>query len=262
MPGMTPKDLFSAQSVSYANHRPTYPDGLFDLLAAEAGECRLAWDVACGTGQATRPLAARFGRVVGTDISQNQLGQAPAIENASYHLCSAEQPAEELAAATGLVPGTVDLITVAQAMHWFNYEAFYANVNKFLRPDGVIAIWTYTWPAFTGNSELTTLFKRFADTALKAYWAPERAIVDGQYADVPFPFRSIVNATKEPWGSMQYEWTFDDMLGYMRSWSAYQTALKTGADPLAASEDTLRAAWGPATRHQAVFPIFLLLGRK
>ena len=259
---MTAKDLFSAQSVSYANHRPTYPEGLFDLLAAEAGECKLAWDVACGTGQATKPLSTRFHRVVGTDISQNQLDQVPAIENASFHVCSAEQPAEEITAATGLEAGTVDLITVAQAIHWFNYEAFYANAKRFLRPDGVIAVWTYTWPTFTGNSELTTLFKRFADTALKAYWAPERAIVDGQYADVPFPFQQIVNATKEPWGVMQYDWTFEDMLGYMRSWSAYQTALKTGTDPLNASKNKLRTAWGPATSHQAVFSIFLLLGRK
>lgn len=248
-------------SSTYATFRPVYPLKLFVDLAAMAPSKGLAWDVACGTGQATSTLATIFDNVIGTDVAQSQLDHTVRRDNILYMQCSAEESPESISQTLKISKGSVDLITVAQALHWFDFDRFYSNVKYFLKPTGVLAVWTYTWPEIVGSQELTSLLREMANEILSPYWAPERRIVDNQYRDVPFPFNPIIKATEEPYTYIEAKWTQDSMIGYIRSWSAYQTALKqTSVDPLNQIQNKITEAWGSKTEHTVRFPVFLLTG--
>lgn len=249
-------------SSTYATFRPVYPHSLFKGLAAISPSNGLAWDVACGTGQATSAMASMFDQVIGTDLAQSQLDHAIKRDNIFYAQCSAEEDHEAIAKKLNIKTGSVDLISVAQALHWFNFDKFYSNVKHFLKPDGVLAVWTYTWPEIVESPELTCLLRRMANEILGPYWAPERKIVDNQYRDVPFPFEKIIEAIEEPYTFIEAKWNLQSMLGYIRSWSAYQTYLKVkSSDPLDLIQHDIIQAWKTETQYTVHFPVFLLAGR-
>lgn len=257
---MGEKDLFSLQSDDYANYRPTYPDKLYNALIELVPAKSLAWDVACGTGQATVPLAGHFERVIGTDLSDQQLSRAASMKNIEYFQASAED-LENLQ--TIIEPGSVDLISVAQALHWFNFDKFYQCARSMLKPDGIVAVWTYTWPEIQGKPKLTKLLHDMAKVVLGPYWDPERALVDNHYRDVPFPFERLIESIEEPFAVAEQVWDLDHLFGYIRSWSAYQNSVKqTGKDLLEERKVDFEETWGDKTaKYQVHFPIFLLAGR-
>ncbi len=256
------KDLFSGQSESYATYRPTYPDSLFEDMVKLVPERSLAWDVACGSGQATKALSKFFNQVIGTDLSQSQLDHAEQQSNIKFFQCNAENDEEIVKSTLGdISTRSVDLITVAQALHWFNIDKFFVTAKKFLKPEGLIAVWTYTWPEFPDSPHLTKLLRRMANEILGKYWAPERKIVDNQYRDIPFPFRKVIQSIEEPYIKMEKTWSLKDMIGYIRSWSAYQTAVKElNADPITDVMDEIKSNWHQDT-YVVQFPIFLLAGK-
>ncbi|HEY0180035.1 MAG TPA: class I SAM-dependent methyltransferase [Dokdonella sp.] len=228
-------DHFSAHAAAYHEARPTYPDALFDWLAAQTPARVLAWDAGCGNGQAAVALAARFARVVATDPSANQVANAEPRANVGYRVEPAEQSSLEHAGA--------DLVTVAQALHWFDLDAFYAEVRRVLKPRGVVAAWTYSdchvAPAIDALKD-----RVYVDLA-GPYWPPERALVEAGYRTLAFPFDEIA----APAFAMRASWSAAQFLAYLRSWSAVQRCLKaTGADPVAEIEPALRAAWGAGAR--------------
>ena len=129
------KDHFSGHAAAYARARPTYPDALFDWLAAQCAGHALAWDAGCGNGQASIALASRFDRVHASDPSATQVAAAPTHPRVAWHV----EPAEQCS----LPDASADLVTVAQAYHWFDYERFAAEATRVLRPGGVVAVWAY-----------------------------------------------------------------------------------------------------------------------
>jgi len=246
----------------YAAFRPTYPLALFKNLASMCPSRQIAWDVACGTGQATSSLGSLFEKVIGTDLAQSQLDHSIKGDNIFYYKCSAEADHKEIEEKLNVQRNSIDLITVAQALHWFNLDSFYSTIRHFLKPEGVLAVWTYTWPTITDSPDLTRLLHEMANGILGPYWAPERKIVDNQYRDVPFPFTSVVTAIEEPYMTMDVTWTLDGMFGYIRSWSAYNTAIKVlPDDPLEQVREQIISAWGDIPERSVRFPIFLLAGR-
>jgi SAM-dependent methyltransferase len=236
------KDHFSEVASSYAIHRPEYPSRLFAWLASLSQRHDLAWDCACGSGQASRPLASHFDLVVASDASSVQVATARPSDNVHYIVASAEP--------SPLTDGIVDLITVAQALHWFVGDAFYAEVRRLLRPRGVFAAWTYGLPRMVSPAVERSVH-RFIDDPLGPHWPPEiRLVLDG-YTSLEFPFKEI----DPPAFEMNAEWTLAQFLGHVRTWSATQKFIeKHGEDPVdrlaaevehhwAAEGDTLPVSW-------------------
>lgn len=252
----------SVHSDIYASFRPAYPESLFEKLASMVPGRGVAWDVGCGSGQATSSLANYFDHVIGTDLAQSQLDFAIRKENILYVQCSAQDYPVVLAEKLNIKEHSVDLVTVAQALHWMDMPAFFANVRHFLKPDtGFLAIISYNWPAIEGSVELSALVMKTAKDVLNGYWAPQRAIVDDHYRDVEFPFSEVIRTSDHPFTTMTAIWTLDTFYGYCRSWSSYQTAAKiTGQDPLEPYIEEITKAWGDEDQERtAVFPTYLQL---
>ncbi|MEO8460997.1 MAG: methyltransferase domain-containing protein [Dokdonella sp.] len=227
---MTFKDHFSGHASIYAEARPIYPDALFAWLAGHIPSRELAWDVGCGNGQASIALAEHFSRVVATDPSAAQIANASPHPNIDYRV----EPAERCS----LANTSVDLITIAQALHWFDLDGFYAEVRRVLKPGGLIVAWTYADCHVT--SSIDAIKARLYTEITGPYWPTERAIVEAGYATLPFPFREVA----VPPFPMTSRWTIDHFLAYLRSWSGSQRYLKaTGTDPVSLVEGDIRAYW-------------------
>jgi SAM-dependent methyltransferase len=229
------KDHFSRQSGGYARHRPTYPDALFRFLASTVSSHDAAWDCATGNGQAAIALAEHFSDVIATDASQQQIDAASRHPKVNYRVATAE--------VSGLADHSVDLVTVAQAFHWFDHDRFFAEAKRVLRPAGVLAIWCYELCAVTSECDavIDTLYRDIVGN----YWPPERAMIEDGYAGVQMPGTPIALPALD----MNLEWRAPDMLGYLRTWSACKRfEADRGRDPVDDIETGLMAAWGPVAR--------------
>jgi SAM-dependent methyltransferase len=225
-------DYFSGTAPAYALYRPRYPEPLFDLLSKVVPNCDRAWDCGTGTGQAALPLAARFTEVVATDPSEAQITQAERRENIRYAVMTGERAA--------LADHTINLVTVAQALHWFDLELFYTEVRRVLRPRGALAVWSYGLFE-TGDSVLDAMVHSFYTEGVGSYWPPERKLIDDGYSKLPFPFieRSVPGLT------MEATWTLQQLTGYLGTWSAvtrYRNA--EGRDPVKPFIEMIVPYWG------------------
>lgn len=242
-------DHFSGHARVYAEFRPTYPEALFDWLADVAPSRQRAWDCACGNGQATRALAARFRRVVGADASVAQLALASAPPNAAWVAATAES--------APLAGASVDLLTIAQALHWLDAERLWADARRCLRRGGVVAAWGYQLLNVTPAVDAVT--GRYYHRVVGPYWPPGRALLESGFATVPFPFDELLSPRFE----MSAHWPLARLTGYLASWSASRRyAHARGSDPLEAVRSDLEAAWGDPSREREVrWPLSLRVGR-
>ena len=243
-------DHFSAAAADYAAFRPHYPDALFAWIVAHAPARRRAWDCGAGSGQAAVALAEHFAYVVATDASRAQLERATRHPRVGYVTMAAERAA--------LAPSSVELVTVAQALHWFDRDAFYAEAARVLVPGGFLAAWTYGPMELTG--ERKPIAYDFYARVVGPYWPPERSLVDTGYGAIAFPFDEV--AAPEMW--MEHEWTLRELLGYVSTWSAVQVYRKRrGEDPIPLLAAALAPAWGDPADHQLVrWPLRLRAGHR
>ncbi|GBU16632.1 MULTISPECIES: class I SAM-dependent methyltransferase [Methylobacterium] len=242
------KDHFSDRAAAYAAHRPSYPDALAAHLARLAPGRGLALDCGCGTGQLAQLLAGHFERVVATDASVEQIGQAGVLPNLAFRVAPAE--------ASGLPPGSADLVTAAQAAHWFDLPAFYAEVRRVARPGAVLALVSYGIPHLDGApGEVVAAFYR----DLGPCWPPERRHVEEGYRGLPFPFAEL----PQPALAIERDRGLDDLVGYVATWSAVaELERRGGASRVAAFRQALAEHWGdPATRRRVTWPLSMRLGR-
>ncbi len=257
----TPANWFDHGGADYARYRPDYPDSLGDYLAGIAPDRAQAVDVGCGSGQLTALLARRFAAVVGLDPSADQLAHAAGLPNIRYR----QAPAEALP----LPDGAASLVTAAQAAHWFDLPAFYAEVRRIARPGAVLALISYgalsldpdprAEPHDPAARALHARFERFYRAEIGPWWPPERALVDSGYAGIDFPFAAIA----VPALQIRRHWPLADLLGYVATWSAVRRAREAGQSALLArfGED-LTALWGdPAQPRAVAWPIALRVGR-
>ncbi len=244
------KDHFSGHAAAYARHRPGYAESLFDWLAENASGRELAWDAGTGNGQAARGLAARFTTVHATDASDRQLAAADGPGNVRF----AREPAEHCS----LEAGSVDLVTVGQALHWFEVGGFYAEVNRVLRPGGLLAAWTYQLNQV--DDDVDRVVGEFFGAVVGPYWPPERVHVERGYLDLPFPFADI----DTPDFSITRRMNLEAYLGYIGTWSAVRRFIDDrGTDPLATLRRRLEPAWGdPSSERRVHWPLALRAGRK
>jgi SAM-dependent methyltransferase len=245
--GASFKDHFSAQAGEYERHRPGYPPELFGWLASVAPANERALDLATGNGQAATGLAAHFAEVQATEPSEAQLSRASPHPRISYLRGTAER--------IGFPDGYFDLLTAAQAAHWFDWPRFYAEARRVLRPGGIIALWTYEM--FTTDPEVDAVMDDFYRNVVGPYWPRERRHVEERYTSLPFPFEEIAS----PPFILRTQWSLSDVLGYLETWSAVQRYLRIrGRNPVELVADPLAGAWGQGERRLS-WPIHLRAGR-
>lgn len=244
------KDNFSTQAATYARFRPNYPDEYIDYIVSFVKEKKLALDVATGNGQVAEKLARHFDKVYGTDISEKQLENAVQKNNVVYKVAKAEQ--------TDFQNGSFDLITVAQAIHWFEFDAFYKEIYRLLKPDGIFAVLGYG--LFSTNPDSDVFLRKLHREILGPYWDPERRYVDEDYKTIPFPLDEV--EIEEGKFAETFTWNFEHLLGYIASWSATQHYIKqNGHDPVDLIRGELKESWAKGDG-KAHFPLLLRIGKK
>lgn len=241
-------DRFAFAAGDYATYRTHYPDALFDWFQQRLPNASWVWDCGTGSGQAAFGLASRFPNVLATDPSMAELAHADHAECLSYVAMTAE--------ACALRGGSIDLVTVAQALHWFDRDAFFNEVKRVLAPDGLLAVWSYG----LGSVEpgVDEILRHFHDVTVGPYWSPARRLVESGYAGIEFPFSEEV----VPDIPMRASWTLPELGGYLSTWSAvgkYREA--TGQDPLPTVMRALAEHWGaPAVARSVRWPLRLRVG--
>ena len=245
------KDHFSTVATRYADFRPHYPSALFDYLATLVPRDTFVWDCAAGSGQATVDLAARFDRMIATDASAEQISSAPPRGNVEYRVALAEQ--------SGLADSSVGLVTVAQALHWFKHEPFFAEVNRVLKPGGYLAVWVYATNRVEGQS-VDALVQDYYSNIVGPYWPPERRMTEDGYRTIPLPFPEV----SSPSLRMEVRWNLDQLIGYFSTWSATNRYIKaSGQNPLKPLRESLLRVWGnPASPRLVVWPLTVRVARK
>lgn len=247
---MSYMDHFGKQSSAYLQFRPDYPDKLYHYLSTVAFEHQLAWDCGTGNGQAAIKLADHFTKVVGSDLNQKQLDVALKKANIDYHCWPAGK--------TEFKNHSVDLITVAQALHWFKFDEFYREVRRVSKDNGIIAAWCY--PLGKINEEVDVVIKKlYANILGNAYWPKERHYIDDGYQTIPFPFHKI----QPPNFIIEKPMDFTQLMGYLNTWSAVKEYQRINQDnPINLIYHELQTAWGdPSKHHTMQWPIHLLVGK-
>jgi len=244
------EDNFSAQSKQYAQFRPQYPDVLYEYLASLAPKRSLVWDCGTGNGQAAVSLAKYFWWVYATDASAEQIAHARLHERVEYHV----EPAEQV----GLETGGADLVTVAQALHWFDFDKFYTEVKRVLKPNGFLAVWTYGLPEI--SPRVDDAIKRIYFDVLSGFWPERIRYVEEQYRTLPFPFEEVT----PPVFAMETTWDRNQLMGFLDSWSATQKfRQQKGRHPLEGVWDNVVDDWQDEIEKRLVhWNLHFRIGRK
>lgn len=245
-----PIDKFSTQSAIYKKYRPLYPQALFDEILEQVSARTKCWDCGTGNGQIAGRLSAYFDHVEATDISQNQLDQALRKDNINYSRQRAES--------TDFEDGQFDLITVGQAMHWFEHESFNQEVKRVAKPGGVVSIWGYS--LIQVSWEIDELISEFNEVIVGPYWDAQRRHIDEEYDHVPFDFEPI---PVDKHFSIEAHWNKDHLKGYFDSWSCVQNYKQknNGVDPVPDLMRRLGQFWPANETKKVNFPLFMKMGR-
>ena len=241
-------DAFSDTAERYAEHRPTYPKCLFSSLASLAPATEFAWDCGTGNGQAAVGLAEVFDSVVATDASAEQIANARPHPRVRYRATPAE--------ASGLVDESMDLISVAQALHWFDLDRFFAEVRRIARPRALIAIYGYSW--FYLTPPLDVLTDQFLLRPVQSYWSANNELLWHEYRTIDFPFEEVV----PPRLAIHLTWTLDQLFDYYLTWSAPRRKIAAEGDGfIVEARQAFELAWGASPSRHVVMPLTVRLGK-
>lgn len=241
------KDNFSKVSEQYAKLRPLHPKEIFEYLNSIVAAHEVAWDCATGNGQVARELAPHFKKVMATDISEQQIQHAYRAENIHYSIAAAEQ--------TSFPENYFDLITVGQAIHWFDFHAFYSEVNRTAKPHALLAVFGYGLNHVDDDSD--KVIRHFYEDVLKGFWDPERKYIDEKYQTIPFPFKEL----KTPQFDLRLEWSPEHFFGYLGTWSAVQHYKdRYHSDPIDEIRTDLLKTWRVDQIKTVIFPIMMRMG--
>jgi len=241
------KDLFSRDSKQYAKFRLTYPDEFYHFIFQHVNHKQYAWDVGTGNGQVARVLARHFEQVYATDISQKQLEEAVQLPNVQYLRCNEYE--------TSFATHTFDLITVGQAIHWFNIDLFYQEVQRVAKKGAIIAVWGYNLLRI--SPQIDTLIQQFYKEKVGSFWNAERKYVEESYQTIPFPFQVITS----PNFQIEVFWDLTMLEGYLNTWSSVGKFIQTHLyNPVNELIVSLNPFWKKNEQKKIIFPIFVRLG--
>ena len=243
------EDRYGAVAASYARHRPAYPRGLFDLVASAAPARRRCWDAGTGSGQAAVVLASYFREIVATDASQQQLDQAVAAPGVEYRC----EPSES----TSIPDRSVDAITVASAIHWFERPAFFDEVRRVGAPGALLAVWTYT-TALEVDPGVDRVVRHISAQLLGPMWTSHIRTLEGGLGRLALPFHDL----PVPSFSIEQSWTLAELCGYIQTWSAAVSYERARGRPVTDEvHDALATAWGDPDRRRVVrLPLQVRMG--
>ena len=242
------KDLFSFGASGYKHFRPGYPSELFDLINSLVIQNNNCWDSGTGNGQLAYELSKTFHQVHATDISKQQISQAPKATNINYSV----QPAEK----TIFSNNFFDLVTIGQAIHWVDFERFYNEVNRTCKNDAILVVTGYG--LISVNDVVNAKIDELYHHVLGPYWEPERKLIDELYQTIPFPFDEI-DCHKI---TMSNEWSLEHFLGYLNTWSSVKSCTaREGVNPLVAFKNELESMWPDNESRGVQFPLLLRVGR-
>lgn len=242
---MAKKDNFSIQADLYVKYRPHYPAELYDYLRSAISLCGVAWDCGTGNGQVAMQLSRHFKKIYATDISQRQLHHAKKAKNIDYIVSPAEK--------TTIPPATVDLVTVAQAIHWFDLELFYKEVLRVGKPGAVLSYWGYNLPNI--SQTVDSAVKDFHNNVVGPFWDPEREILLNEYSSIKFPLQNVQRKNFK----ISVDWDLDQFAGYINSWSSVQKYIKeNNTNPVEILKKELKKKW--IDNQQVSFPVFMTFG--
>ncbi|TGN29394.1 class I SAM-dependent methyltransferase [Empedobacter tilapiae] len=242
------KDNFSTQSDKYAKYRPSYPKELFDYLNIIVSNKDNAWDCGTGNGQIASILSKTYNNIYATDISQSQIDNAQKTDNILYSVQAAEK--------TNFNENFFNLIVVAQAIHWFNFDQFYAEVIRTAKKDALLAVIGYG--RLRISKEIDHLISNFYINILGKYWDKERKYIDEDYKTIPFPFDEIESPKFE---NIQ-QWSLDHLIGYLNTWSAVKHFIKqNNYNPIEQLQTEIEKVWGNDTTKAIHFPILIRIGK-
>ena len=239
------KDHFSGHAADYAKFRPNYPPEFFDYLAAISPERELAWDCATGNGQAAVGLVEHFARVIATDASAQQIASAQPDPSISYRVAPAE--------VSGIDPDSVDLILVAQALHWFDMNQFFTEAKRVSKEGRILAVSAYIH--VNVDPDIDAILSRFYHETTGPYWPPERELVETNFETIRFPFPELSSHQFE----MRQQWNLAQLAGYLRTWSATKRFIAaSGFDPVDSLVRELGRFWhNPEQARQVTWPLKL-----
>ncbi|NLN33313.1 MAG: class I SAM-dependent methyltransferase [Flavobacteriaceae bacterium] len=242
------KDNFSDKSELYAKFRPSLPIELFDYLIEMVPARENAWDSATGNGQSAYLISNFFKNVYATDISEEQLKNAAQSENIHYSKQSAEQ--------TDFEDNFFYLIIVSQAIHWFDFDRFFNEAKRVLKPNGILAVAGYDLPRL--SPEINLIIDNLYKEILDGFWDDERQHIDTHYQNIPFPFEEI----KIPDFHIRDEWQPEHLIGYLNTWSGLKHFIREkGFNPVEELESEIQKAWGNSKLQKVTFPVFTRIGR-
>lgn len=241
-------DNFSSQADLYSKYRPTYPKAMYDFIFRQLQRKENAWDCGTGSGQVAAELVTHFDTVYASDISIEQLQHAPKKENILY--------SQQLAEDTDFPADQFDLITVAQAIHWFDFNRFYEEVTRTARKGALLAVIGYG--RVQVDEKINPAIKKFYANAFGRYFNESRGFINEEYQTIPFPFEEI----ETPRFNMPYQWRLNDLEGFFNSWSAVQKIKdEEGFNPVDNIMAKIREEWNTEQKKEAIFPVFLRLGK-
>lgn len=239
------KDLFSSHATQYAAFRPTYPKELYAYLFSQVKNFDSVWDAGTGNGQVARDLSKKFKNVFATDISSKQIENAVCAENIFYSVA---------AETTSFPEKSFDLVCVAQAIHWFDREKFYNEVKRVAKRRALLAIWGYG--LLNVDERIDPIIKEFYKNIVGPYWDKERRLIDEEYQTIAFPFDEI----KAPPFSFSFEWSLEELHGYLTTWSAVQKFMKEkNYNPVDHLVEKIKPHWHTA-KLTVDFPLFARIG--
>jgi hypothetical protein len=242
------KDHFSHRAAEYSRFRPDYPPELYQFIFSRVDRFDAAWDAGTGNGQVAGTLALSFNKVYANDASERQIARAVKKENIDYFVAPSES--------VPIPSGSVDLVTVAQALHWFRHDLFYAEARRVSREGALVAAWAYGLPSVSPG--IDPVIRRFNDEVIGPYWPEERAYVESGYETMPFPFQRL----SAPRFFIEKRRTLVSFVGYVSTWSAVKAYMeKRGEDPLEPLGRELAPLWGAEEGKTVRWPVFILAGK-
>lgn len=201
----------------------------------------MAWDCATGNGQAAIGLCKYFKNVIASDASKGQLEHRFNRNNIMYEMFPAEK--------ADIQDNSVDLITVAQAAHWFDLDRFYKEVTRISKSNGVLAIWSYGMHKIDNDIDKISEKLNVGGDILERYWPRETDYVKEDYKTIPFPFIEI----SSPKFEMTVNWNLDDLVCYMQTWSAVKRfSTEKKFNPLNLIMEELERLWGERDKRKVV----------
>lgn len=245
-----PLDRFSLQAKSYAQFRPSYPAPFIEEVVSSCSATHCAWDCATGNGQVAVSIADHFHLVEATDISEQQLKNSVKRENINYQVGAAEK--------TSFEDEVFDLVTVAQAIHWFDHSKLFSEVDRVLKYGGIFATWGYGLFRFN-NDALNNVISWFYENIMGEYWDPQRRLIESQYDTIEFPYPAI----KAPSFKIPISANVESIIAFFETWSSvdnYRKAKKE--DPIPLVRERLLSKFDPDNVFQGYYPRFSKIVKK